>query len=257
MPRTRAEKSTPTKARVSFSDNSSSNTTPATKTSSNTETTPSTSAVDTADDMIFRDTLNKIFSKKLLALLTGKDAILKEVRDCVLGKDEDRLKEISPYIYSYWRDLSVKHGCLCINERIEIPKAIKDTVLEDIPSTQPGSFAMRSLAQNIWCPYIQQDILAKASECKACTEIGKKVKPVILHSKWSPLTKCIELNDEIQFDIGGPIIYEKGIEMYSITSVDRYSIYPKVEIEKNAFSTNVFKFPNNLFIISEYLEQLD
>ncbi|XP_075241635.1 uncharacterized protein LOC142336609 [Convolutriloba macropyga] len=56
----------------------------------------------TAEDIRFTNTLNKIFSRKLLAILTGKDAILKEVRDCVLRDDPNRLKEISPYIFSYW-----------------------------------------------------------------------------------------------------------------------------------------------------------
>ena len=74
----------------------------------------------------------------------GKDSIVKEVGDCVILNDEDRLKNISPYIHSYWRDMSVKHGCLCIDEKMAIPKALKDAGLEDIHSTQPGSFAMLS-----------------------------------------------------------------------------------------------------------------
>ena len=152
--------------------------------------------MDTGEDLRFTDTLNRIFGKTLLAILTGKYTEKGAVRDCVLRIDQDRLKDISPYISSYWRDLSVKHVCLCIHERIVIPKAIKDTVLEDIYFTCPGSFAMLSLAQNIWWPYIYRDIMAKASECKACTEIGKNLKPVIPHSKWSPLPKCIEPHDE-------------------------------------------------------------
>ena len=184
MPWNRAAKSTPTKARVTFSDNSRFNTTPATNTSLNTERTPSTSAMDTTEELRRTDTINQISIENLLAILRGKDAILKEVRDCVFRNAEDRLKEISPYIYSYWRDLSVRHVQLCIDERIGIPKAITDSVLEDIHSTQPGSFASLSLAQNIWWPYIHRDKLAKASECKACTEISKKLKPVIPHSKW-------------------------------------------------------------------------
>ena len=139
--RTRAEKSTWTKARVIFLYNSLSNTTHLlTHRSSNTETTPSISKI----------------RKMLLAILTGKDAILKEVRDCVLLNDEDTLQENSPYIYSYWRDLNVKHGCLFIDQRIAIRKAIKEVVLEDIHSTHPGSFTMLSLAQNIWWPYIHE-----------------------------------------------------------------------------------------------------
>ena len=71
----------------------------------------------------------------------------------------------------------MKHGRLCIDERIAIPKAIKGAVLEDIHSTHPGVFAMLSLAQKIWWPYIHRDILAKASECKSCTEIDENLIP--------------------------------------------------------------------------------
>ena len=149
MPKTKAtrSKSTPTKAQMTFSDTTPS--IPATNTSSNNET-PSGSLIDVADDICFPDTLNKIFSKKLLAIHTGKDAILKEMRNCVIRDDPDILSKISPYIISYWRDLSVKHGCVCLDERIAIPKAIKDAVLEDIHSTHPGSFAILSRALHIW-----------------------------------------------------------------------------------------------------------
>ena len=57
-----------------------------------------------------------------------------------------------------------QHGCLCLYERLAIPKAIKNAVLEDIHSRYPGIFAMLSVAQNIWWPYIHRDILAKTSE---------------------------------------------------------------------------------------------
>ena len=239
-------KQTPTKARVTFSDTTPS--TPGTNTTSNTET-PTGRMIEETDDILFTETLNKVFSKKFLAILTGKDAILKEVRDCIIWNDPDRLQEISPYLFSYWRDMSVKHGCVCLDEWIAIPKAIRDAVLEDIHPTHPGSFAMLSLAQNIWWPYIHRDILAKASECKACTEIGKNLKSVISHRKWAPLPKCSEPNDEIQIDFGGPILNEKGIEQYFITSIDRYSKYPKAEIVNNSSGPNVLKFLNKYIYI--------
>ena len=246
MPKTTRSKSTPTKARVTFSDTTPS--TPGTHTSSNTET-PSGSLIEEADDIYFTETLKKIFSRKLLGILTGKDAILKEVRDCVIRDDADRLRETSPYLLSYWRDLSVKHGCVCLDERIAIPKAIKDAILEDIQSTHLGCFAMLSLAQNIWWPYIHRDILAKTIECKACMEIGKNLKSVISHRKWAPLPKCVEPNDEIQIDFGGPILNEKMIEQYFITSVDKYSKYPTAEIVNNASGTNVIQFLNKYIYI--------
>ena len=45
-------------------------------------TTPSNSALDAVEDHQFSDTINKIFSKKLPTILTGKDAKLNKVRDC-------------------------------------------------------------------------------------------------------------------------------------------------------------------------------
>ena len=50
-------------------------------------------------------------------------------------------------------------------------------------------------------------------------------------------TKCVEPNDEIQIDFGGPMLNEKGIEQFFITSIDRYSKYPTAEVVNNASST--------------------
>ena len=99
MPKTQAtrSKSTPTEARVTFTDTTPS--TPGTHTSSNTET-RSGCLIEEADNIYFTETLKKIFSRKLLAILTGKDATLTEVEDCVIRDDPDRLREISPYFSS-------------------------------------------------------------------------------------------------------------------------------------------------------------
>ena len=192
MPKTKANKSTPTKAWVTFSDTTTS--TPQTNTSSNTETIPSGSLIDAADNVCFTETLNKIFSKNLLAILTGRDAILKKVRDCIIRDDPNRLREKSTQC-----DLSVKHGCVCLDDRIAIPKAIKDAVLEDIHTTHPGSFALLSLAENIWWPYIHRDILAKTNECKACTEIDEdKIpgRPYLTEEQWSDKALCSDTEVE-------------------------------------------------------------
>ena len=43
----------------------------------------------------------------------------------------------------------MKHVCVCLDERIAIPKAIKDAVLDDIHSTHPGSFETFHLHRTI------------------------------------------------------------------------------------------------------------
>ena len=191
-------------------------------------TTPSTSAQDIANDQRVSETKNSIFSKNLLAIITGKDAILKEERDCVIKNDEESVKDISSSIYLNWSDMSVRHGCFRIDERIALPKTIRDAELEDTHSSNPGKFALLSLAQNKRWPIIYREILAKANEGNVCTEIVNNLKPVTQHNKWSLLPNCIEKNDKLQGDLGGPINNEKGIEQNFFTGIDHYSNCPTI-----------------------------
>ena len=80
-----------------------------------------------------------------MASLTNKDAILKEVRDCILTEKEDLFKQISPYIHSFWKDLHVKNGCVCIDDRIALPHAIKDAYVEAIHVTHPVTCGMTDM----------------------------------------------------------------------------------------------------------------
>ena len=139
--------------------------------------------IELSREEIFENNLNKLFTKSFLAVLTSKDAVLKEIRDCVIQDDEARCKEVSPYIHSFWKDLHVKSGCLCVEQRVAIPNSIKEAVLESIHMTHPGSWGMISLSQYAWWPYMHREILAKTSDCVPCTEIGKNLKPILPKSK--------------------------------------------------------------------------
>ena len=95
---------------------------PTTNTNTTTVTSPSTDDLHTD---VFKFALSKILSSTLMASLTSRDAVLKKVRDCVLTYNEDRCCQISPYIHSFWKDIHVKNGCVCIDDRIAIPNSIK------------------------------------------------------------------------------------------------------------------------------------
>ena len=198
--------------------------------------------IELSREEIFENNLNKLFTKSFLAVLTSKDAVLKEIRDCVIQDDEARCKEVSMYIHSFWKDLRVKSGCLCVDQRVEIPNSIKEAVLESFHMTHPGSWGMISLSQYAWWPYMHREILAKTSDCVPCTEIGKNLKPIIPKSKWHPHKACQEPNEEIQIDFGGPITNDKDKDIYFLTCIDRYSKYPTVRIFENANGVNVVKF---------------
>ena len=186
-----------------------------------------------------------MFNKGLIASLTSKDAVLKEVRDCIIRGDEERLKALNPYLHSYWRDLHVTGGCVCMDEKVAIPNALKDALIEDLHASHPGSWGMVCMAQHCWWPYMNRDLLVKAIECKSCTAIGKNLKSVIPAKQFKAHTPCIVPNQEIQIDFAGPINNEKEHEIYILTCIDGFSKYPSAELVHNANASNVKKFLDN------------
>ena len=143
--------------------------------------------LELSKEEVFENNLTQLFTKRFLAFITSKDAVLKEVRDCILQNDPQRCKEVNPYLFSYWRDLHVRSGCVCVDERVAIPHSIQDAVLESLHLTHPGSWGMITLGQYAFWPYMHREILNKAALCKPCTDIGKNLKPVVPASKWKSL----------------------------------------------------------------------
>ena len=164
----------PTHSRVTFQStpNSAVNTT---RSSNEGQKSPN---LDLSKEEVFENNLTQLFTKGFLAVLTSKDAVLKEVRDCILQNDPQRCKEVNLFMFSYWKDLHVRSGCVCIDERVAIPHSIQDAVLESLHLTHPGSWGMITLGQYAFWLYMHREILNKVAPCKPCTDIGKNLKPI-------------------------------------------------------------------------------
>ena len=90
----------------------------------------------------FDHIINNIFSKSLIASLTSKDTVLKEVRNCILTNNESRLQEVNPYIHSFWRDLHVLSGCLCVDEKVPFPNVLREALIDDVHASHRGTWGM-------------------------------------------------------------------------------------------------------------------
>ena len=216
---------------------------PATPSMPNTDTTTVTSP--SMDDLYmgsFIFALSKILSSTLMASLTSKDAILKEIRDWVLTENEDRCKQISLYIHSFWKDLHVENGGVCIDDRIAIRNSIKDAYVEAIHATHPRSWGMTNVATHAWWSYMHRDIVTKTAECNPFVKIGKNLKSIIPASEWAPLELCKVPKEEIQIDFNGPIYNEKNQEVYILARIDRFSKFPTAEIFDRASADKILKF---------------
>ena len=124
-----------TSPRVSFTDNI----TPNTPRQSSSHSNISTPLTDSPQILSFDKVVSKAFNKGPIAFLTSKDAVLKEVRDRIIRSDEERLKALNPYLHSYWRDLHVSSGCVCMDEKVAIPSTLKDAVIEDLHASHPAA----------------------------------------------------------------------------------------------------------------------
>ena len=150
-----------------------------------------------------------------MTALTSKDVVLKEVRYCILTNNESRLKELNPHIHSYWRDLHVRSGCVCIDEKVAIPNVLQEAMIEDIHASHPGTGGIICMATHCWWPNMNRELIVKATECKTCTAIGKNLKSVIPAKQFRPHIPCVELNQEIQIDFGGPSFDTKVMKSIS------------------------------------------
>ena len=210
--------STGTSHRISFTDTANPNTPRPSPSHSNI----STPLTDCSQVLSLDKVVAKVFNKGLIASLTCKDAVLKEARDCIIRSDEGRLKKLNPYLHSYWRDLHVSGGCVCIDEKMAIPNDLKDALIEDIHASHPGSWGMVCLDQHCWWPYMNRDLLVREKECKPFTAIYKNLKSIIPSKQFQARKPCVVPNQEIQIYFAGPINDEKDHEVYMLTCIDRF-----------------------------------
>ena len=209
--------STPSKVR--FADEACPSTAPSAPVTPSAPGTDTTTVTTSSSDNLYTDAFNfalsEILSSTLMDSLKSKDAILTEVRDCVITENEDRCRQIRPYIHSFWMDLHVKHRCLCVDDLIAIPNSIKDAYVEAIHATHRGSWEMTDMVVHAWWSFMHRDLLSKTARCDPCVKISKNLKSVIPSSKWAALKLCKVLNDENQIEFGGPIHNKKSRSLFS------------------------------------------
>ena len=112
----------------------------------------------------------QLFKNSFSAALTTKEDLIKQTRYLGLQNDEQRYKEVTPYLLYFWQDLHLPSLCVYGDERLTILKSTEQAVLELLDITHPGSWGMISLGQKAFWPYINCDIPKKVATCLPCIE---------------------------------------------------------------------------------------
>ena len=127
----------------------------------------------------YRKNLNQVFGEEFVAEATVRDRQLAPIIKLIREKDWDTLKRVSPCFYSLKRDLSITpSGCVLYDNRLMIPSALKQLLINSLHQTHPGQSGMLRLADLVWFPRIHREVTAKAQSCGGCIMKGKNLKPI-------------------------------------------------------------------------------
>ena len=140
----------------------------------------SMNTTESKDTPLFRKKLQRVLAVQFIAAATKKDCNLRPLINFAKKRDWEALKNsYGPYWHNIRNRLHVREDCLLIDERIVIPTQLRQTVLDSLHLTHPGSAAMLDLCQHVWFPHIHRTIVHMAQNCEHSTEQGKNLKPII------------------------------------------------------------------------------
>ena len=145
------------------------------------------------------------------------------MHDCILTNNEDRIKKLNPCVDLFWRDLHVRSDCVCIDEKIAIPNGLRETLIDDLHASQPGTWGKICMTTHCWWLYMNNKLIVRSAECKPCTTIGKNLKSKIPAKQFYSHIPCAYQNQETQIDFGGAIFEEKGHKTYFLAAIDHFS----------------------------------
>ena len=129
---------------------------------------------NTIDMPQYRKNCCQVFGKEFIAEATQKDKNMAPIIKLIKEKDWETLKRASPYFFSLKRDLAVTPtGCILYDNRLMVPVALQQLVINALHQTHPGQTGRLRLADLVWFPRIHSDVTAKAQSCTDCI---KKIK---------------------------------------------------------------------------------
>ena len=146
----------------------------------------------------------------------------------------------------YWHNirnrLHVREDCLHIDERIVIPTQLRQTVLDSLHLTHPGSAAMLDVSNHVCFPHIHRAIVQMAQNCKHCNEQGKNLKPIIGKKNSFQMEPIVEQNEEVQFDFARPLPDELKRDAYILVAIDKWYKFPTTKVVTNTTADIAIKF---------------
>ena len=131
---------------------------------------------------------------------------------------------------------------VCVDEKVAIPNVLREALIDDIHASHPGTWRMIFMAKDCWWPYMNRQLIVRATQCKPCSVIGKNLKSVFPVEQFQQVVPYFQPNQEIQINFEGPIFDGKTNEINFLATTDRFSKYPTACFYDKVNGPNVLKF---------------
>ena len=110
-------------------------------------------SMEDGDVPLFRKNLRKALDVDFIAAATKRDRNLQPLINMIRNQKWEQIKACyGPYFYNVRDRLSVRDNVLLYDDRVVIPKQLRQIVLDSIHLTHPGQGSMLEAAKHIWYP---------------------------------------------------------------------------------------------------------
>ena len=107
-----------------------------------------------------------------------------------------------------------------MDNRLVIPKNMRENALRAIHFGHAGRDAMLREAADVWWPRVHREIVEKAKNCVQCQQAGKNLKCLKSQKEIGKIPESTEPNEEIALDFAGPFQNATQKKKYLIVLVD-------------------------------------
>ena len=132
-----------------------------------------------------------------------------------------------------------------MDEKLVIPKGLRDALFRSLHWGHPGRDAMLREAADIWWPGLYKEIVWLANVCPECGKSGKNIKPILRKKQFGKLEEPENVNDEVALDFAGPYAVSNKARKYILVSVDHKTGWPDAMFLREPNADKVIEFVTN------------
>ena len=101
------------------------------------------------------------------------DSSLQTVRDAIKRRDINKLTKANKLFAPVFKDLRVDGELVFLENRLVIPRDMRQAVLNSIHKRHPGRDTILEAVEEVWWPQTHRQIVASAEYCPQCQNARK------------------------------------------------------------------------------------